>query len=157
MTASNDYCQQSGSLQAVAQKCMGDSTCSGFTYMPSRELSPTCHPRCNGAPRLDHYTRFPVMTRCVKQHRSCPERLLNMCCDWAGSQLLKVLTAIPIMVSLDQACSCKKAQKRLPSLCWCAESMGWLKGGSRVSLAAVQSLTFATPNPDAVLYTRTSS
>ncbi|CAL8464156.1 g3691 [Coccomyxa elongata] len=72
VTASNDYCQQSGTLQAVAQKCMGDQTCSGFTYMPS-------------------------------------------------------------------------------------QSMGWLKGGSRVSLAAVQSLTFATPNPDSVLYTRMSS
>lgn len=70
-TISADTCQIAGTVQAVAQTCLRDVTCSGFTYMPS-------------------------------------------------------------------------------------QSMGWLKGGGRVSLAAVQSLTFATPNPDAVLYTRVS-
>ncbi|BDA49283.1 hypothetical protein COCOBI_13-3950 [Coccomyxa sp. Obi] len=96
-------------------------------------------------PTLPGYSRYPGVDYKQFYDYACPNSIASGdYCQMSGT-----VQTVALSCSADPTCS---GFTYMPS-----QSMGWLKGGSRVSIATVQSLTFATPNPDAVLYTKSSN
>ncbi|BDA49284.1 hypothetical protein COCOBI_13-3960 [Coccomyxa sp. Obi] len=110
---------------------------------------PTWSKAVEQAPSLPGYNRYNGVDYAGFFDYSCPNSLAtgNYC------KLSGTAESVALSCSADPNC---KAVVYIPGQTATA-SDGFLKGGARVALTEVQSLDFATPNPNAVLYIKTSS
>ncbi|CAL8464157.1 g3692 [Coccomyxa elongata] len=131
------------SLQA-AQPTLNQTSKYGTSDFTSGWI-PTWSNAVDQTPSLPGYSRYTGVDYAGFFDYSCPNSIAtgNYC------QLSGTLQTVGQSCSADPTC---RAFVYSPS-----KNTGWLKGGAGVDLATVQSLNFAAPNPDAVLYIKASS